>query len=72
MFVHALRDVTLALMLFAVYNDTIGVRLWIIWTQEGDFQLGAALAVPLMLVSVGLSFLIARQGMVRKEVGTPA
>lgn len=59
-FVHALRDVTLALMLFAAYNQTIGVALWQIWMEHGDFELGAAIAVPLMLVSLGLSLLIAR------------
>ena len=64
-FVHALRDVTLALMLFSVYNNTIGVNLWIIWMDNAFFQLGAAIAVPLMLVSLGFSFLIVRPATVK-------
>lgn len=66
-FVHALRDVTLALMLFAVANDTIGVRLWLIWIEGAQFQLGAAIAVPLMLVSVGLSLMLARPANLRQH-----
>lgn len=66
-FVMALRDVTLSLMLYTVYNDTVGVRLWIIWMEDANFGLGAALAVPLALVSLGLSMIISRPTMVQKE-----
>jgi len=68
-FVHALRDVTLALMLYATYNITIGVALWQIWMEYGDFELGAAVAAPLMVVSLGLSFLLARPTVSLREVG---
>jgi iron(III) transport system permease protein len=68
-FVHAIRDVSLALMLFATYNQTVGVTLWQIWMEHGNFQLGAAIAVPLLLVSLGLSLLIVRPTMRLKEPG---
>ena len=68
-FVHAIRDVSLALMLFAVYNQTLGVTLWQIWMEHGNFRLGAAIAVPLLLVSLGLSLLIVRPTMRLKEPG---
>ncbi|OEU44817.1 MAG: hypothetical protein BBJ60_12480 [Desulfobacterales bacterium S7086C20] len=62
-FIHALRDVTLSLMLFVVYNQTIGALMWQLWMDFGDYGFGAAIAVILMSVSLGLSLLIARPTM---------
>lgn len=67
-FVLALRDVTLSLMLFTVYNETVGVRLWQVWMNEANFKLGAAIAVPLMLLSVGLSLLVVKTTIQVREV----
>lgn len=64
-FVHSMRDVTLALMLYTVDNGTLAVALWQFWMVDGDFGLGAALSVPLLLFSLGITFAIARPAMVR-------
>jgi iron(III) transport system permease protein len=64
-FVHCLRDVTLALMLFTVDNGTIAIALWQFWMVDGDFGLGAALSVPLLLVSLGITSAMARPAMVQ-------
>jgi len=45
------------------------VTLWQIWMEHGNFRLGAAIAVPLLLVSLGLSLLIVRPTMRLKEPG---
>lgn len=63
-FVHCLRDVTLALMLYTVDNGTIAVALWHFWMVDGDFGLGAALSVPLLLFSLVITFTMARPAMV--------
>jgi iron(III) transport system permease protein len=59
-FVQALRDSTLALMLFTVTNETLSVRLWGLWFSEGEPAEAAALAVCLALVSYVLSIGIIR------------
>lgn len=64
-FVHCLRDVTLALMLYTVGNGTVAVTLWQFWMVDGDFGLGAALSVPLLLVSLGITSAMARPAMVQ-------
>src|SRR5205823_6262876 len=65
-FVHALRDSTLALMLFTVSNDTLGVRLWTLWFNEGKPAQAAALAVCLAIVSAVLSL-----GMIQTALARP-
>lgn len=57
---HAMRDSTLSLMLFVTSNGTVGALLWLIWTQYGDIGMAAALAVPLVLGSALLTFVLAR------------
>ena len=64
-FVHVIRDATLALMLFTVSNDTLGVRLWSLWFNEGKPAQAAALAVCLALVSGLLSLGVVRTVTVR-------
>jgi len=59
-FVQALRDSTLALMLFTVTNETLSVRLWALWFNEGEPAEAAALAVCLAVVSYVLSIGIIR------------
>lgn len=66
-FVHALRDSTLALMLFTVANDTLGVRLWTLWFQEGKPAQAAAMAVCLAIVSAVLSIGVIRTTIARPE-----
>lgn len=65
--VHSLREVTLALMLYSVENITIGVMLWQLLVKESDFTTGAALAAPLMLVSLGLSLFLAKPAMAESQ-----
>jgi iron(III) transport system permease protein len=64
-FVHVVRDATLALMLFTVSNDTLGVRLWSLWFNEGKPAQAAALAVCLAVVSGLLSLGVVRTVTVR-------
>ncbi|MBI4319949.1 MAG: iron ABC transporter permease [Chloroflexi bacterium] len=62
-FIHALRDVTIPIMLYTVDNHTVAIRLWNVWMDQGFFNRGAAIAVPLMLVSVVLSLVLTRRVM---------
>jgi ABC-type Fe3+ transport system permease subunit len=69
MFVRGMRETTIVLMLYAGANETLSVTLWFLWTAEGRFALASAIAVPLMLITTLLSFLVARQTMLM-EGGT--
>jgi iron(III) transport system permease protein len=68
MFVRGMRDTTMALMLYAVGNQTLAVTLWFLWTEEGRFSLASAIAVPMMLVTILLSFYVAQKTMLQREV----
>lgn len=67
MFVHALRDVTIVLMLVSVGNETIGARLWFIWFESANQSHASALSVMLMLASAMLTYFVARQTLLRRE-----
>ena len=69
-FSYALRDMSIAVMLFTVHNDTIGVRLWITWFTDGNAGKASAIAVGLALVSMVFNFVFVRATMVHqtKEV----
>ena len=69
MFVRSLRETTLALMLYAAGNQTLAVTLWYLWVEDANFPLASAIAVPLMIVTTALTFLVAKQTMLMKEVG---
>jgi len=64
MFVRSIRDTSIALMLYAVGNQTLGVILWFLWMEEAEFRIASAIAVPLVMVTMALTFLVARQTMV--------
>jgi len=66
-FVLSLRDSVITLMLFTVTNDTLGVRLWVLWFNEGKPAQAAALAVILALVSAILSLGIIRSSLARPQ-----
>jgi iron(III) transport system permease protein len=63
MFVRSLRDTSIALMLYAVGNQTLGVTLWFLWMEEAEFGIASAIAVPMVIVTMILTFLVARQTM---------
>ena len=63
MFVRSLRDTTIALMLFASGNQTLAVTLWFLWMEEAEFAIAAAIVVPLVIVTMVLTLLVARQTM---------
>jgi iron(III) transport system permease protein len=63
MFVRGMRETTMALILYAAGNQTLAVTLWILWTEEGRLPLASAIAVPMMLITIVLSFFVARQTM---------
>ena len=63
MFVRGMRETTMALMLYAAGNQTLAVTLWILWAEEGRLPLASAIAVPMMLITILLSFFVARQTM---------
>jgi iron(III) transport system permease protein len=67
MFVRNMRDTTIALMLFSVGNQTIAVLLWYLWMEDSNFSAASAIAVPLVLITIGLTFLLARQTMLVGE-----
>jgi iron(III) transport system permease protein len=62
-FVNALRDTVLSIMLLTVGNETLGAQLWILWFSQGESAQAAALAVCLAVVSVLLSLGIIRTSM---------
>jgi iron(III) transport system permease protein len=66
-FVHSIRDVTIAIMLFTVANDTIGVRLWATWFNDGNVTQASALAVCLAVVSIILSYAVTKVTMVQEQ-----
>jgi iron(III) transport system permease protein len=66
MFVRGMRETTMALMLYTVGNQTLAVALWFLWTQDGKFALASAIAVPMMVATVLLSYLVARRGMLTR------
>jgi iron(III) transport system permease protein len=63
MFVHSMRDTTIALMLYTVGNQTIAVTLWNLWVEEAEFALASAIAVPMMIVTIALTYFVAKQTM---------
>jgi iron(III) transport system permease protein len=65
LFVRCLSTTTLALMLFTVDNQIIGVTLWFLWVEDARMGLASAIAVPLMIVSMLLTLLVASQTMIR-------
>ena len=66
MFVRNMRETTIALMLFSAGNQTLAVMIWYLWGEDADFPLASAIAVPLVLVTMVLTFLLARQTMLVK------
>jgi ABC-type Fe3+ transport system permease subunit len=61
MFVRGMRDATIPLMLYTVGNQTLSVTLWNLWVGEGRFALASSIAVPMMIITILLSFLVARK-----------
>jgi len=67
MFARCLRDTTIALVLYTAGNQTVSVILFFLWVEEGDFRLASAISVPIVLVTMALSFLVSRQTMLAKD-----
>ena len=67
MFVRSMRDTTIALMLYSVGNQTLGVTLWYLWVEDADFALASAIAVPLMIVTTALTFFVAKQTLLEER-----
>jgi iron(III) transport system permease protein len=65
-FVRSLRDTTIALMLFSAGNQTLAVTLWYLWTEDADFPLASAIAVPMLLVSSILTYFVASKTMLQE------
>jgi len=59
-FVQVLTETGMAVMLFVLYNSTISVRLWIAWFEDAMPPYASAIAVLLMLMSGGITYLIVR------------
>lgn len=66
-FVRSISEATLALMLYSAGNQTVAVTLWYLWMDDGDFALASTIAVPMVIFSGGLAFLVAREAMLVKE-----
>jgi iron(III) transport system permease protein len=63
MFVFSMRETTVALMLYTFGNQTIAVTLWNLWVEQAEFAIASAIAVPMMIVTTGLTFFVAKQTM---------
>lgn len=58
--VHAIREVPMAAMLYAVSNQTLAVALWEAWENSTGITFVSAFAVMLTIVSIGATWLIGR------------
>lgn len=66
-FVASMRDTTMALVLYTAGNQTIAVTLWFLWMEDMRFAEASAIAVPMMLVTVILSFFIVGKTMLKED-----
>ncbi len=67
MFVRSIQETTIALMLYTAGNQTLSVVLWFLWVEENNFPLASAAALPIMIVTMALTFLVAKQTMLIKD-----
>jgi iron(III) transport system permease protein len=68
--IHAIRDVSLALMLYTQGNETVSVLIWNAWQERAEIGLAAAFGVILILISAGLT-LAGRTYVIRAAGGPP-
>lgn len=66
--VHGIRDTAMAVMLFAVVNDTIGVRLWVTWFIDGNTRQASTIAVIMAVASIVVSFMVVRMTMGQSDM----
>jgi len=59
---HAIREATLAVMLFSTSNMTLGTMLWLAWNNFTNVGQAAALAVCILLLSGIFTYFLARSG----------
>jgi iron(III) transport system permease protein len=59
-FVMSVREVTLALMLVGVHNETLGARLWVTWLNQGNIAYSSTLAMMMVVVLSIVTFFIVR------------
>jgi len=67
MFIRAMRETTIALILYSAGNQTLAVTLWNLWVEDAQFQLASAIAVPLMLLTIILTYFVANKTMLREK-----
>jgi iron(III) transport system permease protein len=60
MFVHALRDATVAIVLASATNQTLTSHIWFQWFEGGNFAYATTLCVPLALLSVLMTIFVGR------------
>lgn len=61
MFVHAFRDATIAIVVASAANGTLATQIWLTWFEAGNLSYAAALSMPIALVSIVITIVIARQ-----------
>ena len=68
-FVASMRDTTMALVLYTAGNQTLAVTLWFLWMEDMRLAEASAIAVPMMLFTVILTYLVVGRTIL-KEQGT--
>jgi iron(III) transport system permease protein len=66
-FVASMRDTTMALVLYTAGNQTIAVTLWFLWMEDMRLAEASAIAVPMMLITIILSFFIVGKTMLKED-----
>lgn len=65
-FVASMRDTTMALVLYTAGTQTIAVTLWLLWIEDIRLAEASAIAVPMMLITITLSSLVAERTMLQE------
>jgi iron(III) transport system permease protein len=65
--VHSVCSTTIPLILYSVGNQVIAVALWNAWVEDLNFPLASAIAVPLVIITSILAFLLAKQTMLKER-----
>jgi iron(III) transport system permease protein len=60
MFVHALRDATVAIVLASATNETLAAHIFFQWFESANFAYAASLCVPLALISILITTFVGR------------
>jgi iron(III) transport system permease protein len=66
-FVRAISEATMALMLYTTANQTIAVIIWFLWMEDANYPVACAIAVPLVVLSGILAYFVSKEAMLTGE-----